>query len=66
MAHAIEFVALWLFWAAVIALFTGIAGLGWRKIATRDWSDLVVLEAAVAMGVVVSFIGLIFAIAMPS
>jgi hypothetical protein len=66
MAHTLELVVQWLFWAVVIAILSGIIALVWRKVSKRDWPNLIVLEAAVAIGVVVSFVGLILAIAMPS
>ena len=66
MGHTIELVIWWLFWAVVIGAIAGGIGLVWRRVTGQTWTDVHILEAAAATGLVLSFVGLIILVAMPS
>ena len=65
MVHTIEIVIVWFVAAVLVGLLTALLALAWRRLTTRTWSNLVILEGSVAIGVVVALVGGIVAIAMP-
>jgi hypothetical protein len=64
MGHTVELVVWWAVGAVVIGATTGVVALVIRRLAGREWTDAHILEAAVAFGVVLSFVVLVFAIAL--
>ena len=60
MGHMLELVITWAVLGLVIGLVAGIAGWLIRAVGKRAWSDLRILEGAIAFGAVLGFVALIF------
>ena len=60
MGHIIELVVEWAVFGLVVAVVAALLGFGYRAVRKREWSNVVVLEGAFAIGAVMGFVWLVF------
>ena len=60
MGHIIELVLEWAVFGLVVAVVAALVGFGYRALRKREWSNVVVLEGAFAIGAVMGFVWLVF------
>jgi len=66
LGHTIEIVVSWLVWALVVGVVAGVAGVAVRAVGKREWSDTRVVEGAIAIGIVMGFVVMLFLELRPS
>ena len=60
MDHIIQLVIEWAVFGLVVAVVAALVGFAYRAVMKREWSNVVILEGAFAVGVVMGFVWLVF------